>query len=64
MDELTHAPHPAGDPGRRADGAPHLPAPRGFWQRIGDRLAELLKAPKFFPLSLGERVGVREAPAC
>ena len=46
MNELTHTPHPAGDPGRRADGAPHLPAPRGFWQRIGDRLAAMIGRPR------------------
>ena len=31
MDDLAHPPAPTP--------APHLPPPRGFWQRIGDRLA-------------------------
>ena len=26
--------------------APHLPPPRGFWQRIGDRLAALIGRPR------------------
>lgn len=34
MDDLAHPPAPTP--------APHLPPPRGFWQRIGDRLAALI----------------------
>lgn len=36
MDDMTLAPLPA----------PHLPPPRGFWQRIGDRMAALVGRPR------------------
>lgn len=40
MDDTPHLP-------QRPDGpAPHLPAPRSFWQRIGDRLAALVGRPR------------------
>ena len=38
MDDLAHPPAPTP--------APHLPPPRGFWQRIGDRLAALIGRPR------------------
>lgn len=41
MDDMAH-PHRPANP----DGTPHLPAPRGFWQRIGDRLAALIGRPR------------------
>lgn len=41
---MDDAAHPFLSPGR--DGAPQLPAPRGFWHRIGDRLAALIGRPR------------------
>lgn len=42
MDDLTLPLMPdTVTPGTMTSGAPHLPPPRGFWQRIGDRLAAL-----------------------
>lgn len=38
MDDLAHP--PAVVP------APHLPPPRGFWQRIGDRMAAMIGRPR------------------
>lgn len=41
MDDLSPQPLPP-----NPDGTPHLPAPRGFWQRIGDRMAALIGRPR------------------
>ena len=48
MDDLAPS---AGDPraagtAPRRDSAPHLPPPRGFWQRMGDRLAAMVGRPR------------------
>lgn len=48
MDDLAP---PAGDPraagtAPQRDSAPHLPPPRGFWQRMGDRLAAMVGRPR------------------